>query len=281
MEPNLTDAPADSSPADNDTDSTPGEADLLAEMKAFVGDSGDAKPSASKAKPKRKDAVENEPAETASDEAAAKDDAGPAEEGKNEKPQPDEGKPVPFETFKKRVDKLSAQRHAEAERADKAEMQVQRLLKAVEILQAETARFAPHAKVDPRDEQIRAHELEKQVERFNQELEKSWADRRTKAAEQLQVEERAQAIVSEAKAAAAQYGVDAKQILQVLQVSGDSPENIARLLAAAAAPAQQPKPSKPAPKAVASSGKTAGNDYLVDGYPTSQTMADFLRSLDG
>lgn len=272
MEPTVIDVAADSSPANNsESPSSNGDADLRQEMRDYAGKLKAEESSASSPKRAAKVDKSAKPVDAASPDKPTEEIANPDEVKKEEE------KSVPFETFKRRIDKITAQRHAESERADKAEMTVQRLTKAVELLRAEHQRVLPQVKIDAKDEQIRAYELEKQVAEFNSKLEQSFTEKRQALIQQQAVHEQAEAYGTAAREAAAKYGVEAKHILEIFQVSTATIPEIAQRLAATKPAAA---PIKPAPLTVAAAGKTSGNSYLEDDYPTSQTMADFLNTLE-
>jgi hypothetical protein len=188
-------------------------------------------------------------------------------------------KPVPFDTFKKRIDKITAQRHAAEQKLSAAELENKKLYKAIEIMKSENERYASQLKLDPTQEKIRSYEIKEQVEAFVRELNQSQAQAQAEAKQQEYVQTRAQEIISTAKTLAAQYGVDARHIMEIQQVSSEPAEEIARRLSVAFGTAPKATP-KPAPKTVAKGGLPgAAPNYGRNGPVKTEDMMDFLKTL--
>lgn len=107
--------------------------------------------------------------------------------------------------FQQRIDKLTAKYHDAERKAAEKDIQIEKLMKATEILQKELERYSRSAKLDPKEERIRELEYKKEIEEFTKGLDSRQEEIYNNSVSQYQVQARADEILEEVNSLVEEY----------------------------------------------------------------------------
>jgi hypothetical protein len=131
--------------------------------------------------------------------------------------------------FQQRIDKLTAKYHEAERRGAQKDIQIEKLMKATEILQKELERVAKVAKLDPREERIKELEYQQEVEKFTNSLNNKEEELYSKSVSEYQVQTRADEILDEVNDLVQEYDlVSPEEILIAMRDRGMSAKQAAR-----------------------------------------------------
>jgi hypothetical protein len=214
------------------------------------------------------------PAEDASETDDSQSSAAPEKK--------EEGKTEPKDTlhpkFQKRIDRLTAKYHETQRAVAERDVQVQKLQKAAEILQAELARVTKRANLDPNEEKMTAMQYERDVEKFVQGLDKQTDELYNKGVSEYQVQARADEILDEVNELVQQYDlVSPEEVLLAMRDRGMTAAAAARSIHSdrLARAAKRTAVQHPATTARTGSGGTNPPDAP---YRGADSIRDFLKS---
>jgi hypothetical protein len=177
--------------------------------------------------------------------------------------------------FQQRVDKLTAKYHEAERKAAQKDIQIEKLMKATEILQKELERVAKVAKLDPREERIKELEYQQEVEKFTNSLSNKEEELYSKSVSEYQVQTRADEILDEVNDLVAEYDlVSPEEILIAMRDRGMSAKQAARSLHNARLERASKKTVKH-PATVSKSG-AGGTNPVDQPYRGAASIKDFF-----
>lgn len=131
--------------------------------------------------------------------------------------------------FQQRIDKLTSKYHEAERKAAQKDIQIEKLMKATEILQKELERVSKSAKLDPREERIKELEYQQEVEKFTNSLNNREEELYSKSVSDYQVQTRADEILDEVNDLVTQYDlVSPEEILLAMRDRGMTAAQAAR-----------------------------------------------------
>jgi hypothetical protein len=233
---------------------------------------------ASRAKAGSKAGSESTPAvpdiEVASDVEDGSGDKDGSQPSKKEKENTDTVHPK----FQKRIDRLTAKYHETQRAVAERDIQIAKLQKAAEILQAELGRVTAKAQLDPKEEQLAAMRYEREVEKFTSGLDKQKDELYNAGISEYTVQARADEILDEVNELVVQYDlVSPEEILLAMRDRGLTAAVAARQLHTARLEKAAKRTAVAHPATTARAGAPATN--AVDtGYRGADSIRDFLNA---
>jgi len=177
--------------------------------------------------------------------------------------------------FQQRIDKLTAKYHEAERKAAQKDIQIEKLMKATEILQKELERVAKVAKLDPREERIKELEYQQEVEKFTNSLNNKEEELYSKSVSEYQVQTRADEILDEVNDLVQEYDlVSPEEILIAMRDRGMSAKQAARSIHNARLERASKKTVKH-PASVSKSG-AQGTNSVEQQYRGSESIRDFF-----
>ncbi len=120
--------------------------------------------------------------------------------------------------FQQRIDKLTARYHEAERKAAEKDVQIEKLMKATDILQKELERVSKFARLDPREEKIRELELQREVDQFTNKLSSKQEELYSKSVSEYQINSRADEILEEVSELVQEYDlVSPEEILLAMR----------------------------------------------------------------
>lgn len=177
--------------------------------------------------------------------------------------------------FQQRIDKLTAKYHEAERKAAQKDIQIEKLMKATEILQKELERVAKVAKLDPREERIKELEYQQEVEKFTNSLNNKEEELYSKSVSEYQVQTRADEILDEVNDLVQEYDlVSPEEILIAMRDRGMSAKQAARSIHNARLERASKKTVKH-PASVSKSG-AQGTNPVEQPYRGADTIREFF-----
>lgn len=231
---------------------------------------------ASRAKAEAKAGSESTPAEPEVEVASDGEDG--SEEPSGSQPDKKENSDTVHPKFQKRIDRLTARFHETQRAVAERDIQIAKLQKAAEILQAELNRVSAKAQLDPQEEQLAAMRYEREVEKFTSGLDKQKDDLYAAGVSEYAVQARADEILDEVNELCSQYDlVSPEEILLAMRDRGLSAAVAARQLHTARLERAAKRTAVAHPATTARTGAPATN--AVDtGYRGADSIRDFLNA---
>lgn len=179
--------------------------------------------------------------------------------------------------FQQRIDKLTAKYHDAERKSAEKDIQIEKLMKATEILQKELERVARSAKLDPREERIRELELQREVDKFASGLDNKHEEIYNKSLNEYQVQSRADEILEEVESLTQEYDlVSPEEILLAMRDRGLTAAAAARQIHNSRLQLAQKKTSQVKhPQSVSKTGAT-GTNQPPEPYRGSETIKKFF-----
>ena len=183
----------------------------------------------------------------------------------------------PNPKFQQRIDKLTAKYHDAERKAAEKDIQIEKLMKATEILQKELERVAKAAKLDPREERIRELELQREVDKLASGLDNKHEEIYNKSVNEYQVQSRADEILEEVESLTQEYDlVSPEEILLAMRDRGLTAAAAARQIHNSRLQLAQKKTSQVKhPQTVSKTG-AAGTNQPPEPYRGSETIKKFF-----
>jgi hypothetical protein len=177
--------------------------------------------------------------------------------------------------FQQRIDKLTAKYHESERKAAQKDIQIEKLMKATEILQKELSRVAKVAKLDPREERIKELEYQQEVEKFTNSLSQKEDELYNKSVSEYAVQSRADEILDEVNELVQEYDlVSPEEILLAMRDRNLSAKQAARSIHNARLERASKKTVKH-PSTVSKSG-TGGTNPIDEPYKGTESIKKFL-----
>jgi len=177
--------------------------------------------------------------------------------------------------FQQRIDKLTAKYHEAERKAAQKDIQIEKLMKATEILQKELERVAKVAKLDPREERIKELEYQQEVEKFTNSLSNKEEELYSKSVNEYAVQSRADEILEEVTELTQEYDlVSPEEILIAMRDRGMSAKQAARSIHNARLEKASKRTVKH-PATVSKSG-AGGTNPVEQPYRGAASIKDFL-----
>lgn len=213
--------------------------------------------------------------------AVASDEEEPSEENDDSQPSKQEAAKPKVETkdnpkFQQRIDKLTARYHDAERKAAEKDVQIEKLMKATEILQKELERISKFAKLDPREEKIRELELQREVDKFSNSLNNRQDELYSKSVNDYQVQSRADEILDEVNDLVQEYDLASpEEILIAMRDHGKTATQAAREIHNARLQKAQKRIAVKHPASVSKTGAT-GTNTPEEQYRGAETIKKFF-----
>lgn len=131
--------------------------------------------------------------------------------------------------FQQRIDKLTARYHEAERKAAEKDVQIEKLMKATEILQKELQRVSQTARLDPKEEKIRELEYRKEIDDFTRGLNTRQEEIYNQSVSEYAVQTRADQILDEVNELVQEYDlVSPEEILFAMRDRGMTATQAAR-----------------------------------------------------
>jgi len=184
---------------------------------------------------------------------------------------------VPNPKFQQRIDKLTAKFHDAERKAAEKDIQIEKLMKATEILQNELQRVSKFAKLDPQQERIRELELQQEVDKFANGLDNKHEEIFNKSVNEYEVQSRADEILEEVESLTQEYDlVSPEEILIAMRDRGLTAQAAARQIHNGRLQLAQKRTSQVKhPQTVSKSG-AGGTNQPAEPYRGSETIKKFF-----
>lgn len=224
----------------------------------------------------------NKPKPTAKlSEAESDDSVAEAEEEASEEDVSQTSKPAvkakaENSKFQQRIDKLTARFHEAERKTAEKDVQIEKLLKATEILQKELMRVSKTAKLDPREEKIRELELQREVDKFANSLNNKQDELYSKSVNEYQVQARADEILDEVTELVEQYDLASpEEVLIAMRDHGKTATQAAREIHNARLQKAQKRIAVKHPSSVSKTG-APGTNAPEESYRGPESIKKFL-----
>jgi len=178
--------------------------------------------------------------------------------------------------FQQRIDKLTARYHDAERKAAEKDVQIEKLMKATEILQKELERVSKFAKLDPKEEKIRELELQREVDKFANSLNNKQDELYNSSVREYQVQNRAEEILDEVNSLVEQYDLVApEEILIAMRDHGKTATQAAREIHNARLQKAQKRIAVKHPSSVSKTG-APGTNAPAEPYRGAESIKNFL-----
>jgi hypothetical protein len=214
--------------------------------------------------------------EAESDDSVAEADEEASEEDVSQTSKPAVKAKADNPKFQQRIDKLTARYHDAERKAAEKDVQIEKLMKATEILQKELQRVSKNARLDPREEKIRELELMREVDSFANSLNNKHEELYSKSVNEYAVQSRADEILDEVNELVEEYDLVApEEILIAMRDQGKSAAQAAREIHNARLQKAQKRIAVKHPSSVSKTG-APGINPPAEPYRGAETIKNFL-----
>lgn len=178
--------------------------------------------------------------------------------------------------FQQRIDKLTARYHEAERKAAEKDVQIEKLMKATEILQKELERVSKFAKLDPREEKIRELEIQREVDKFANSLGTKSEEMYSNNIKEYEVQMRADEIIDEVNQIVQEYDLASpEEVLIAMRDRNMSAAAAAREIHNSRLQRAQKRITVKHPSTV-SKGGAGGTNKVEAPYRGSETIKEFL-----
>jgi hypothetical protein len=178
--------------------------------------------------------------------------------------------------FQQRIDKLTARYHESERKTAERDVQIEKLMKATEILQNELERVSKVARLDPQAEKIRELELQREVDKFANSLNNRQDEIYSKSVNDYQIQSRADEILDEVSELAEEYDLASpEEILIAMRDHGKTANQAAREIHNARLQKAQKRISVKHPSSVSKNG-SQGSNNPEEPYRGADSIKKFL-----
>lgn len=178
--------------------------------------------------------------------------------------------------FQQRIDKLTAKYHDAERKSAQKDIQIEKLMKATEILQKELERVAKSARLDPREERIKELEYQREVEKFTNSLNNREEELYSKSVSEYQIQTRADEILDEVQELVQEYDlVSPEEILLAMRDKGQTAVQAARSIHNQRLQLAAKRTSVKHPSTVSKSG-AGGTNSVDEPYQGADTIKKFF-----